>query len=41
LIADGERDKHSFRRETVRVGPDMKLKFVLPPRGGFVLTFDR
>jgi hypothetical protein len=41
LIADGEGGNLSFRRETVRVGTDMKLEVVLPPRGGFVLTFDR
>lgn len=41
LIADGAGGNLSFRRETVRVGPDMKLEVVLPPRGGFVLTFDR
>ncbi|MFN2416854.1 MAG: glycoside hydrolase family 97 catalytic domain-containing protein [Pyrinomonadaceae bacterium] len=40
LIADGEGGNPSFRRETVRVGPDMKFEVVLPPRGGFVLTFD-
>ena len=41
LIADGEGGNLSFRRETVRVGTDMKLEVVLQPRGGFVLTFDR
>ena len=41
LIADGQGGNLSFRRQTVRVGPGMKLEVVLPPRGGFVLTFDR
>lgn len=41
LIADGPGGNLSFRQETVRVGPDMKLAVMLPPRGGFVLTFDR
>ncbi|MET0649136.1 MAG: glycoside hydrolase family 97 catalytic domain-containing protein [Pyrinomonadaceae bacterium] len=40
LIADGPGDNLSFRRQTVRVGPGMKLEVVLSPRGGFVLTFD-
>ena len=40
LIADGEGGNLSFRRETVRLDPDMRLNVQLPPRGGFVLTFD-
>ena len=40
LIADGAGGNLSFRRETIRLGPDMKLEVVLPPRGGFVAVFE-
>ncbi|MDQ3804768.1 MAG: glycoside hydrolase family 97 protein [Acidobacteriota bacterium] len=40
LIADGGGGNLSFRSETVRLGPDMRFEITLPPRGGFVITFD-
>jgi alpha-glucosidase len=40
LIADGGGGNLSFRQETVRLSPDMKFEITLPPRGGFVVTFD-
>jgi hypothetical protein len=39
LIADGDGGNLSFHRETVKLGADQKTKVVVPPRGGFVLTF--
>ena len=40
LIADGAGGNLSFREETIRVRPDMKLEVALPPRGGFVIAFE-
>lgn len=40
LIADGPGGNLSFRRETISVGPDMKLEVTLRPRGGFVAVFE-
>jgi hypothetical protein len=37
LITDGEGGNLSFRKETVRLGADKKIKVTLQPNGGFVL----
>jgi hypothetical protein len=40
LITDGDGGNLSFRKETVRLGADKKLKVTLQPNGGFVLVLE-
>lgn len=41
LIADGSAGNLSFRRETVHLPRNREFKITLPPRGGFVMVFNR